>query len=495
MRYYLTTAIPYVNAKPHLGFVLEIVQADAYKRFLDLEENEVYFVTGTDENSLKNVIAAREKNVTPQELVDQNSQYFQDLKKLFNLSNDDFIRTTEERHKKGVIKLWKNVFDKGDIYKKEYEGLYCVGCEAFYKPEELVNGLCPEHKTKPEIIKEENYFFKLSNYQKELEKMIISGELKIVPEKRKNEVLSFIQHGLEDFSISRSKERAKGWGISVPNDTSQIVYVWFGALINYITVLDFYKEESDLYEKWWNRSNERIHFIGKGIIRFHAIYWPAMLLSAKLRLPTTIFVHGYLTIDGKKISKSLGGAIDPFEIAKKYDSEIIRYFLLREISSFEDGDFSERRLRERYNSDLAQGLGNLVSRVLALGEQYGKQIMVQCSDTDLVTKSWSDYKKQMEEFRFNDALATTWSLISYCDKYISDTKPWEKISDEKEFQKILGELIYILGNISLMLSPSMPKTSKKILGFLKLQDTLKQDWLSQKVSLKKQPALFPKLDN
>ncbi len=495
MRYYLTTAIPYVNAKPHLGFVLEIVQADAYKRFLDLEENEVYFVTGSDENSLKNVISAREKNISPQELVNQNSQYFQDLKELFSLSNDDFIRTTEERHKKGVIKLWKKVFDNGDIYKKEYEGLYCVGCEAFYKPEELINGLCPEHKTKPELVKEENYFFKLSNYQKELEKMIISGKLKIVPEKRKNEVLSFIQHGLEDFSISRSKERAKDWGILVPDDDSQIIYVWFDALANYITALDFHKQKSDLFERWWDRSNEIIHFIGKGITRFHAVYWPAMLLSAKLRLPSTIFVHGYLTINGQKISKSLGGAIDPFKIAKKYDPEIVRYFLLREISSFEDGDFSEQRLKERYNSDLAQGLGNLVSRVLALGEQYGKQIMIQCPDSDLTIKYFNDYKKQMREFHFNDALATIWNLISYCDKYISDTKPWEKINDEEEFQKILGTLIYLLGNISLMLSPVMPKTSEGILKSLRLQNISKEDWLSQEVLLKKQSPLFPKKES
>ena len=393
MRYYLTTAIPYVNAKPHLGFVLEIIQTDAYKRFLKLRGDEVYFVTGTDENSLKNVISAREKNISPQKLVDQNSQYFHDLKEVFNLSNDDFIRTTEERHKKGVVKLWKKVFDSGDIYKKEYEGLYCVGCEAFYKPEELINGLCPEHKTKLELIKEENYFFKLSNYQKELEKMIVSGKLKIVPEKRENEVLSFIHQGLEDFSISRSRERAKDWGISVPNDDNQIIYVWFDALVNYITALDFCNEESELFEKWWNKSDKMIHFIGKGITRFHAIYWPAMLLSAKLRLPTTIFVHGYLTINGQKISKSLGEIIDPFEISKKYDSDIIRYFLLREISPFEDGDFSEHRLKERYNSDLAQGIGNLVSRILALGEQYGKQIMIQCSHSDLITKSLNDYNK------------------------------------------------------------------------------------------------------
>ena len=495
MRYYITTAIPYVNAKPHLGFVLEIIQTDTYKRFLELREDEVYFVTGTDENSLKNVISAREKNISPQELVDQNSQYFQDLKELFNLSNDDFIRTTEERHKKGVVKLWKKVFDSGDIYKKEYEGLYCVGCEAFYKPEELINGLCPEHKTKPELIKEENYFFKLSNYQKELEEMIVSGRLKIIPEKRENEVLSFIRQGLEDFSISRSRKRAKNWGISVPNDDSQIIYVWFDALINYITALGFYNEESELFNTWWNKSDKIIHFIGKGITRFHAIYWPAMLLSAKLRLPTTIFAHGYLSINGQKISKSLGKTIDPFEVSKKYDSDIIRYFLLREISPFEDGDFSESRLKERYNSDLAQGIGNLVSRILALGEQYGKQIMIQSSISDLITKYWDDYNRQMEEFHFNDSLVTIWNLISYCDKYISDRKPWEKMDDEKEFQKILGELIYILGNIALMLSSVMPKTSEKILRFLKLQEISKENWLSQKVVLKKQSALFPRLDN
>lgn len=496
MRYYLTTAIPYVNAKPHLGFVLEIIQADVYKRFLELQGNKVYFTTGTDENSLKNVISAQEKNISPQELVNQNSQYFQDLKELFNLSYDNFIRTTEERHKKGVAKLWQKVFDKGDIYKKEYEGLYCVGCESFYKLEELVNGLCPEHKTKPELIKEENYFFRLSNYQKELEKIITSGKLEIIPEKRKNEVLSFIHQGLEDFSISRSRERAKNWGIAVPNDDSQIVYVWFDALSNYISALDFYKEKSDLFEKWWERADKIIHFIGKGISRFHAIYWPAMLLSADLRLPTAIFVHGYLTINGQKISKSLGGAIDPFEVRKKYDSETIRYFLLREISPFEDGDFSETRLKERYNSDLAQGLGNLVSRVLALGEQYGKPISLNCPITQLpITQSLDDYKKYMEGFRFNDALATIWGLISYCDKYISEAKPWEKINDEKEFQKILGSLIYILANISLMLSPAMPQTSKKILKFLKLQDISKQDWLSQKVQLEKQVPLFPKKES
>jgi methionyl-tRNA synthetase len=493
MRYYLTTAIPYVNANPHLGFVLEIIQADVYKRFLELQGNKVYFTTGTDENSLKNVISAQEENISPQELVNQNSQYFQDLKELFNLSYDNFIRTTEERHKKGVAKLWQKVFDKGDIYKKEYEGLYCVGCESFYKLEELVNGLCPEHKTKPELIKEENYFFRLSNYQKELEKIITSGKLEIIPEKRKNEVLSFIHQGLEDFSISRSRERAKNWGIAVPNDDSQIVYVWFDALSNYISALDFYKEKSDLFEKWWERADKIIHFIGKGISRFHAIYWPAMLLSADLRLPTAIFVHGYLTINGQKISKSLGGAIDPFEVRKKYGSETIRYFLLREISPFEDGDFSETRLKERYNSDLARGLGNLVSRVLALGEQYGKPISLNYPITQLpITQSLDDYKKYMEEFRFNDALATIWGLISYCDKYISDAKPWEKINDEKEFQKILGELIYILANISLMLLPVMPQTSEKILKFLKLQDISKQDWLSQKVQLEKQVPLFPK---
>ncbi len=486
---YLSTALPYVNSPPHAGFALEIIQADVVARYHRILGDDVFFLTGTDENSLKNVRAAEKEGISTRKLVDRNAKKFYNLKYILNLSFNDFIRTTEKRHVEGAQKLWRAC--QKDIYKKKYQGLYCVGCEAFYKESELINGLCPEHKTKLELVEEENYFFKLSKYQNKIKEIIENEEVKIIPQTRKNEVLSFINQGLEDICVSRLAERAHNWGIDVPGDPSQKIWVWLDALGNYITALG-YTREDEKFKKFWQKNENILHIIGKGILRFHAVYWLGFLLSAGLNLPRTIFVHGYITSAGQKMSKSLGNVVDPFEISKKYDSDIIRYFLLREISPFEDGDFSERRLRERYNSDLAQGIGNLVSRVLALGEQYGKQIMVQCSNSDLITKSWSGYREQMEEFRFNDALATIWNLISYCDKYISDTKPWEKINDENEFQKILGALICLLGNISLMLSPVMPKTSEGILKSLKLQNISKEDWLSQKVLLKKQPPLFPK---
>ncbi len=491
MRYYLTTAIPYVNAKPHLGFVLEIVQTDTFARFLKLLGEEVYWITGTDENSLKNVIAARKLNISVQELVDKNSIAFRNLREVFHLSYNDFIRTTEERHRRGVKKLWEAVATRGDIYKKDYQGLYCVGCEAFYKPEELVNGLCPEHKTKPELVKEENYFFKLSRYQKKLEEIIEKGKVEIVPVSRRNEIVSFIHQGLEDFSISRSMKRASGWGIPVPGDNSQVIYVWFDALANYITALG-YAENSDLFRKWWEKSDKIIHFIGKGITRFHAVYWPAMLLSAGIRLPSTIFVHGYLTINGQKISKSSGGAIDPLELVKEYDPEVIRYFLLREISPGEDGDFSKQRLQERYNSDLAQGLGNLVSRILSLGEQYGGQIIVNNRDSSFVAQSWDKYKQLMMSFRFNEAVAVANELVAYCDKYISESRPWEK-KDTEEFPMILGRLVYILGIITLMLLPVIPHTAEKILRLLQLEERSPERWLNQKIALKRSAPLFPKI--
>ena len=263
------------------------------------------------------------------------------------------------------------------------------------------------------------------------------------------------------------------------------------ALANYITALG-YAENSDLFRKWWEKSDKIIHFIGKGITRFHAVYWPAMLLSAGIRLPSTIFVHGYLTINGQKISKSSGGAIDPLELAKEYDPEVIRYFLLREISPGEDGDFSKQRLQERYNSDLAQGLGNLVSRILSLGEQYGGQIIVNNRDSSFVAQSWDKYKQLMMSFRFNEAVAVANELVAYCDKYISESRPWEK-KDTEEFPVILGRLVYILGIITLMLLPVMPHTAEKILRLLQLEERSPERWLNQKIVLKRSAPLFPKI--
>ncbi|OGC59682.1 methionine--tRNA ligase [candidate division WWE3 bacterium RIFCSPLOWO2_01_FULL_53_14] len=450
-RFYVTTAIPYVNAAPHIGFALEIVQADAIARYHRLIGDDTFFLTGTDENALKNVQSAEKAGVPVKKFVDRNSQRFEDLKGALNLSFDDFIRTTEERHVKGAQKLWQ-ACDPDDIYKKGYRGLYCIGCEQFYTEKELVEGKCPEHGTVPETVEEENYFFKLSGYQEQLIKLIESDELKIIPATRKNEVLSFIKGGLEDFSISRSNKRAKGWGVPVPGDESQVAFVWFDALSNYINALG-YANDGEKFKKYWLENPNRTHVIGKGIIRFHAVYWPAMLLSAGISLPTEIFVHGYLTVDGQKISKSLGNVIDPFALVEKYGTDPVRYYLLAKFSPFEDGDFSEAKLKETYNSDLANGLGNLVSRVAKLAE--GKEIGDQESEIGK-----EKYEEALKNFRFDEALAVIWSKLSELDKYVNENKPWEKQGGalDKDLQYLISSIL----SLNFLLEPFLPETAEKI---------------------------------
>ena len=490
-RVFISTAIPYVNAKPHLGFALEAIQADAAARYWRLREADVFFVTGTDENALKNVRAAEAAGIPTQEFVDQNAEHFRALRETLSLSPDTFIRTTEARHISGAQKLW--TLCEKDIYKKKYRGLYCVGCEQFYKESELVGGLCPEHKTKPEMIEEENYFFRLSAYQKQLEEVFEKNEIVIIPEHRRNEVLSFIRSGLEDFSISRSRARAREWGIPVPGDDSQIIYVWFDALTNYINALGFGADKPEKFENYWNTSgeNEAIHMIGKGVLRFHAIYWPAMLLSANLRLPSKIVIHGYLTSSGDKMSKSIGNVVSPFDLANEWGTDAVRYFLLREIPSFEDGDYSPKRFAERYNADLSHGLGNLVSRTLTMISK--NPLTIGANELEKQATEWRErYDTAMRGFRFNVALESIWGLIGEVDRYINTNKPWELAKNDPERFKIVASSLWIsLGAIAFMLRPLLPDTVTKILKALHRTETGQPPGVGTVVSPTRPENLFP----
>ncbi|MDP3974320.1 MAG: methionine--tRNA ligase [Candidatus Daviesbacteria bacterium] len=470
-KYYITTAIPYVNAAPHIGFALETIQADAIARYHRLLGEDVYFSSGSDENSLKNVQAAEAENIPTQQLVDKYAKKFQDLKEILNLSYDIFNRTATKNHFKGAQKLWISC-KKEDLYKKTYTGLYCVGCEEFYTEEELVERHCPEHPNIiPDQVSEENYFFKLTNYQTQLEELITSSKLDIIPETRKNEVLSFIKQGLKDFSISRSKERAKNWGVPVPGDESQVMYVWFDALVTYLTALGYGNNE-ELFNKYWTKDTQKIHVIGKGIIRFHAVYWIAMLLSVNFPLPNTEFVHGYITVNGQKISKSLGNVIDPFQLVEKYGTDALRYYLLREIPAYGDGDFSEEKFKELYNADLANGLGNLISRIAKLCEQNNIEAFPGSS-------VWcADLEKYMKEFKFNEAIAVIWQLITETDKKINEEKPWQLKGGK--LKKILEDYIKRIQAIAFNLRPFLPETAQKI-----------EKQFSGKI--KSGPPLFPRI--
>jgi len=465
-KFYVTNAIPYVNAPPHLGHALEFVQTDTIARYHRLLGEDVFYLSGADENALKNVLAAEKKGISVRELVDKNTARFEGLKKALNLSYDSFIRTSEERHWKGVQKLWRECDKVGDIYKKDYEGLYCVGCEEFKTEKDLVDGLCPEHQTRPERVRERNYFFRLSKYQSKLQSLIESDELRIIPESRKNEVLSFIRSGLEDFSISRTRKRARGWGIPVPGDESQIIYVWFDALANYITALGYgqssLQSPASSFQRYWPAD---LHVIGKGIARFHAVYWPAMLLSAGLELPRSIFIHGYITIEGQKISKSLGNIIDPYKIVEKYGTDAVRYYLLRSIPPTADGDFSIKHFKEVYNADLANGLGNLVSRVAKLCETSEITFVLDDRRSPAKYDTDSEVSKFLNEYKFNEALDLIWKKIKKLDKFIDEEKPWEKLKAKNQKLKakeVLEFLVEGIREVGVLLEPFLPETSWKI---------------------------------
>lgn len=473
-KFYITTAIPYVNAKPHIGHALEFVQGDTLSRYHKLLGKDVCLLSGGDENALKNVQAAETAGKPLQEFIDENNSYFHELTKKLDCNFTIWQKGSDKSHHfPASQKLWELCEQNGDIYKKSYEGLYCVGCEAFYTPDELnEKGECFEHPGKPlQKIKEENYFFSLSKYQNEIVRRLESGEIRILPDFRKNEVLSFVKQGLQDISISRSNERAKNWGVPVPNDPSQRMYVWFDALNIYQSGVGFGWDDQ-LYNTWWPAD---IHVIGKGISRFHAVYWPAFLLSAKLALPKCIFVHGYFTVNGQKMSKTLGNVIDPVSLIEKYGADPLRYYFLREIPAYSDGDFSESRFRELYNADLANGLGNLIARVAKLTE--GSEYPL--TTISFQQEKFKEYAQAMEEFRFHDALKWIWDEIKKQDAYINEHTPW-KLSGQKR-QSILIPVVDKIRDIACLLQPFMPKIAEKI----------KQQY--EKPIITSQAALFPRL--
>lgn len=501
-KFFITTTIPYVNGDPHVGHALEYVETDAMARYRRMLGEDVYFLSGTDENSLKNVQAAEKAGQPVKEFVEAKAKNFFNFKESLNISFDDFIRTTEDRHFAGAKKLWLACNPK-DIYKKKYKGLYCVGCEVFYAESELENGVCPEHKKAPEIVEEENYFFKLSNYQKEIEDIINNDKIKIFPANKKNETLGFIKRGLEDFSISRSHERAHGWGVPVPGDESQIMYVWFDALTNYITALN-YAGDQKLFKKYWEQDNDRevVHVLGKGVARFHLIYWIGMLLSAGIKLPTDEFIHGYITVNNEKMSKSLGNVLNPHDLVTKYGTDPLRYFLLGSLSPYQDGDYSNEKMEEFYTAHLANGIGNLTSRILTMIDKYSdSKIPAESADIFDLPKFWENYEGAFKEYRFDDAVRVVQDLVARCDRKISEEKPWEKAKKGEDIQPLLYQLVECLRHIALSLLPIVPGSAEKILKNLNIELSslksldMEKKWSSLKkgVIVNKGEALFPRL--
>ncbi len=453
-KYFLSTSIAYANAKPHLGHALEALQADVLARFHRGLGEDVFFVTGTDEHGDKLQRAATAQGLEPRALVDKVSLEFTELYSSLNISFDRFIRTTDADHKKAAQKLWKAC--QKDIYKSSYSGLYCVGEERFLTEKELVDGKCPDHNTVPEKLTIDSYFFRLSKYQGLIERLIESDGLKIYPESRKNEMLQFVRGGLEDVSISRSKDRLN-WGIDVPDDPTHVMYVWFDALANYITAAG-YVAEGDSFDSWWPAD---MHCIGKDILRFHAVLWPAMLLSAGLATPKALNVHGFITSEGQKMSKSLGNVVDPAEMIKAYRADALRYYLLREIPSGADGDFSQQRFDTLYNSDLANDLGNLLQRTSVMATKYFDGKLENIPDT---MHDEAAYREHITNLRFERALEEVWRLVRSVNQLIDTEKPWELAkSDQKQLAWVMGQIIADLRQVGQLLLPFLPQTAGDII--------------------------------
>ena len=508
--FYITTPIYYVNARPHLGHAYTTIVADVVRRFQSMSREKTYFLTGTDEHGDKIVRAAKKENCTPREYVDKISGLFSSLWPELNISNDDFIRTTYPKHMKVVETILQRIYDSGDIYFAEYEGLYCYGCERFYAERELVNGLCPDHQTAPEVIKESNYFFKMSRYQQWLIDHINANPDFIRPERYKNEVLAFLREPLGDLCISRPKSRLK-WGITLPFDQDYVTYVWFDALLNYVSALGY--PDGDLYKTYWPVAQ---HVVAKDILKPHGIYWPTMLKAAGLPIYRHLNVHGYWNVDQSKMSKSIGNVVEPLEMKDIYGLDAFRFFLMRDMSFGLDSNFNEEALVGRINADLANDLGNLFSRVLSMAHKYFKGVVPEAdqdikNEMDLAVAQKARevidaYAADMDTFAFHKALAAVWEFITHLNKYVDISAPWTLAKDKsahKQLETVIYNLLEGLRVISGLIYPVMPDTAatmQRHLGLPGDDDFYKMDrltaWggLKPGTALKKSISLFPRVE-
>jgi methionyl-tRNA synthetase len=520
--YFLTTAIDYSNAPPHLGHAYEKITADVIARHQRLRGKDVFFLMGLDEHGTKNEKAAREKGVEPQVHCDEIAEKYIDTWARLNISYDGFIRTTEEKHREVVKKIFIKLQEQGDIYKKSYQGLYCFGCEAFYLEKDLdQNGLCPDHKRAPELVSEENYFFKITKYKQRIKEHILNNPGFIQPESRKNEVLNLLED-FEDISVSRETVK---WGIKVPGDDKQVIYVWLDALNNYITALGYLSDDEGNFKKYWPA---KVQIVGKDIIRFHAIIWPSILFALGIDLPECIYSHGFITIGGTKISKTIGNVIKPEDLINKYQTDGLRYFIIREINYGNDGDFSAEFnedksfsrceiLENRVNSDLANNLGNSLNRIISsiLAKNCDGIVPERFLETekdfpDFIENVKSKVSESMDKFAIQDAVTAVWDLVNKLNKYIDSEAPWSLAKQSKDdssivpyFHGVLYTCLETLRIIAILASPYIPTITQKIWEQIGINESLEnQTWNDIKwgklipgTVTKKGDLVYPRVDS